>query len=372
MIFQSCEKRTFFIDITFKGEKMKKSSLIQKFERYNNICKVYAYYLLVLKNLIIDVSSKDLFMLRLKWIKHHDDLAFLKYGVSKGNNYSILDFVDYSGSVVLWTGGRYFEYTKLLLENSDMKHRFRVESNVEKIELSLGEKILWDPLLPSSISEEKLFRPIDYDFIYALCGKQYMDILNPYREELIVDAGSFDGTTTVEFNEWANKKNNIIYTFDPNKENIPLIEKNIHPIINEQNGVDIRIVDKGLWSESKVLFFSSQNIGGTGKVGGLGDIRVPVTSLDELNLSNQVTLIKMDIEGSEIEALKGAKKIIQRDKPTLAICVYHKHDDLFQIPRLIRRFSKDYRFAFRHYSSWDWETVLYAIPKQEIHRRYRA
>lgn len=71
----------------------------------------------------------------------------------------------------------------------------------------------------------------------------------------------------------------------------------------------------------------------------------------------------MDIEGSEIPALCGARRIISKDHPVLAICIYHRIPDLWEPARIIQECYEGYRFYIRHYSDNAAETVLYAIPK---------
>lgn len=79
-------------------------------------------------------------------------------------------------------------------------------------------------------------------------------------------------------------------------------------------------------------------------------------------VDEKVTFIKMDIEGAEYEALLGAKETIQKNKPKLAISIYHKPEDIISIPKLIKSMVPNYRLYIRHYSNADNETVLYAIP----------
>lgn len=69
----------------------------------------------------------------------------------------------------------------------------------------------------------------------------------------------------------------------------------------------------------------------------------------------------MDIEGSELEALKGAVHTIQRDKPKLAICIYHKPEDMTEIPLYIKSLVPEYKFYVRHHSNCWTDTVLYAV-----------
>lgn len=89
-----------------------------------------------------------------------------------------------------------------------------------------------------------------------------------------------------------------------------------------------------------------------------------VTTLDEELQGQRVTFIKMDIEGAELETLQGAEKTIKSNLPKLAISIYHKPEDIFTIPSLIYQYSDCYMFYLRHYSFFDWDTVLYAVPRK--------
>lgn len=71
----------------------------------------------------------------------------------------------------------------------------------------------------------------------------------------------------------------------------------------------------------------------------------------------------MDIEGAEINALKGAEKTIKGYKPKLAICVYHKKEDIWEIPKLILSYVPEYKLYLRHYSPFKDETVLYCVAR---------
>ena len=80
-----------------------------------------------------------------------------------------------------------------------------------------------------------------------------------------------------------------------------------------------------------------------------------------INKNERVTFIKFDIEGAELEALKGAKGIISSYRPKLAICLYHKKEDYWQIPYYVKELVPEYKLYIRHYSNYSSETVLYAI-----------
>jgi hypothetical protein len=91
---------------------------------------------------------------------------------------------------------------------------------------------------------------------------------------------------------------------------------------------------------------------------------VECVSLDENLTKIQIrpTYIKMDIEGGELSALKGARGIIQKEMPILAICLYHRYDDLWRIPLYVQSLVRGYHFFLRPYEIEGWQLVCYAIP----------
>lgn len=84
-------------------------------------------------------------------------------------------------------------------------------------------------------------------------------------------------------------------------------------------------------------------------------------SLDNLLQGRLVTFIKMDIEGSELKALMGAKETIRKYKPKLAICLYHKKEDILEIPLYVKELLPEYKLYIRHHCNKHGETVLYAM-----------
>ena len=73
------------------------------------------------------------------------------------------------------------------------------------------------------------------------------------------------------------------------------------------------------------------------------------------------TFIKMDIEGYELKALIGAKESIRKYRPRLAVCVYHKAEDIFDVSKCILDIHNDYKLYFRSYHMASTEAVLYAV-----------
>ena len=77
-------------------------------------------------------------------------------------------------------------------------------------------------------------------------------------------------------------------------------------------------------------------------------------------IKEKVTYVKMDIEGAELDALHGMEKMIKRDKPKLAISIYHKPEDFWEIPLFIYKMVPEYNFILRHHHHRMHETILYA------------
>lgn len=190
--------------------------------------------------------------------------------------------------------------------------------------------------------------------------RQYFDLpeMEWMDEEFFVDCGSFDGNTSVILGNMIKDKLKKIVAFEPMADNIELCESNI-----KQIGVDYKIINKGVWEKTTSIYFRMAEHGMLvmSENDEKDSTRLEVTSLDETIGDAKVTFIKMDIEGSELNALKGAKKIIQEQKPKLAICIYHLVDDFYRIPEYILSLNSDYRLFIRHYGTNSSETVLYAI-----------
>ena len=71
----------------------------------------------------------------------------------------------------------------------------------------------------------------------------------------------------------------------------------------------------------------------------------------------------MDIEGAEKQAILGAKSIIQEQNPILALSIYHKPEDFWELPLLIKSINKKCRMYIRHHTSYSADTVLYCVPE---------
>lgn len=102
---------------------------------------------------------------------------------------------------------------------------------------------------------------------------------------------------------------------------------------------------------------SNSSINGSKESNMIGEVR----KLDDVLKGERVTFIKMDIEGSELAALKGAANTIRSQKPKLAICIYHSPQDMLNIPIYIKSLVPEYKIYIRHYTDMMLETVCYAV-----------
>jgi len=124
-------------------------------------------------------------------------------------------------------------------------------------------------------------------------------------------------------------------------------------------------VESGVSRSTGTVYFRKEGSLDSRVVGTYSNTTVPVVSIDEFTEGKDPpTLIKMDIEGSEEDALAGARRTIQEYSPRLAISVYHKATDLWRLPLLIRQINGTYQMYLRHYSDEIVDTVCYAVQDE--------
>jgi len=198
------------------------------------------------------------------------------------------------------------------------------------------------------------------DFI--LQQYNYNDLVSVKEGDVVIDAGGCWGDTALYFSS-RGAKDVYVYEFIPS--NLQIFKKNID--LNPQYKDQIHVVDAPVWSESGVVL-SYDDRGPASQVADAGKYQseTETLSIDDLVIErglDSVDFIKMDIEGAEMPALKGAEKSIKRFKPKLAISVYHKPDDMIVIPDYIRSLNPDYEFYLDYYTIVGHEIVLYAIDK---------
>lgn len=228
--------------------------------------------------------------------------------------------------------------------------------------IAIGAKSYFDmikkDLLDLGFSEEQIFL-FHFWSTDIQDDSQYFDtaFMHPAKETTFIDAGCFDCGTIEKFIKW-NKGfgYNKIIAFEPDPSNYNICKTRTGKICH-----DISIINAGLSNQKGEMAFSSDLGASSLFTSEGGGVKLPLSTIDEELQGNEVSFIKLDIEGFEMEALQGARKSIQTYLPRIACCVYHKRGDLIDIPLFISSLSDKYRFYLRMYTNKYCEIVLYAI-----------
>lgn len=182
------------------------------------------------------------------------------------------------------------------------------------------------------------------------------DIFLINDNEIFIDAGGYDGSTTIDFYNWSgnNYKKSYILEADETLFNVCKEKIKLRHIPNTE------ILNKAAYYKTGYVSFDASNFDtGSAMISDDGR-KVETITIDEMLNGSEATYIKMDIEGGEMDALLGAKKTIHTFRPKLAISIYHWDDDLWKIPFYLMSEYPFYKFYIRHYTKITAETILYA------------
>lgn len=193
---------------------------------------------------------------------------------------------------------------------------------------------------------------LHHEYLFAMRGEQYFDLFDPLEREIFVDAGCFDGKTIEEYWDWLGEKEGKVYSFEPIKRQ--------YDNVREKFEKDDRVIlyNFATWDKEEEIVFA--DVGDASRPSNEGEVVCKGITLDKLLNDEKVTYIKMDVEGSELKTLQGARNIIMRDKPRLAISIYHKPEDFMELALYVLELVPEYKFYIRQYTSDTRETVLYA------------
>lgn len=219
---------------------------------------------------------------------------------------------------------------------------------------------LYSQIIQGGGYPENIIRYQDY-LVSKLEEIQYFDsdIIKFQKQEIFCDVGAHNLETSIKF--WkkctaSGTEEVKVYAF----EAIPEYFMRCKDIRDQYEHLNIHLYNAAVWNENTKLHFIRD--GQASRVArDTYDVEVEAVTLDSCLVNDKVTFIKMDIEGSEQQALQGAKEIIRLNKPKMAISVYHRKNDLIEIPLFIKRLVPEYKLYLRHYSNSPSETVLYAV-----------
>jgi FkbM family methyltransferase len=296
---------------------------------------------------------------------------------------SISDFLKKDGhkhiKVVLFGAGKTFDITTRVLSRYDLNILYICDSDEKKQGFVKNGLRVISPsqllALPDDvhviISAFHATWSIYYDLraagfpgerVYSLLSPeiQYFgpEFLQPLPNEMYVDCGACDVVTIENFITFCNGIYNKIIAFEPDKNSF----QNILSEMGRKNIEKTEVINKGVWHENTTIGFScNQNLPSMSMIDTNSPVHIELTTIDNVVGNAAVTFIKMDIEGAELEALYGAAETIKRHKPRLAISIYHKANDVIDIPAYILSLVPEYKLYIRQYSYFLGEIILYAV-----------
>lgn len=260
------------------------------------------------------------------------------------------------------------EKSKKILENFLLMRcfqndliRFNLASEIaEKVTCNIG-------IIAFYIKGFPVWRLIDEHQYYPA------DIIHLSEHEVFLDGGAWVGDTIHQFLRESNNKYDGIYAFEASPNNYQECLRGIEAINHEKK---IHVLNYGLGMEGEKLYFPKNGLCGDPLMAVPPEdeekyIKVEIADIKRVLTKEQlysITFVKLDIEGSELAALKNMEDFIKEKRPKLAICVYHKLEDIFEIPLYIQSLFEPgdgYDMYLRHHENGLCETVLYCIPASE-------
>lgn len=193
-------------------------------------------------------------------------------------------------------------------------------------------------------------------------AEEKFDLLNIGTEEVVVDLGAYDGDTLVEFLNGTSMQFKKLYAMEPDNKNYRKLKRRLYMI----GSALLEAYNVGAWDEDTTITFNmragrgSTASGGVHRAARYRDIKMMKT--DTMLQGAAATYIKIDVEGAEENALRGAKETISGFRPKLNVALYHRNEDMFRLPLLIAELNKRYKFYMRHHPYIpDWDTNLYCV-----------
>ncbi|MEA5003971.1 MAG: FkbM family methyltransferase [Christensenella sp.] len=184
-------------------------------------------------------------------------------------------------------------------------------------------------------------------------GEVYRDILRLSDQETYVDAGAYTGDTIAEFMQYAGGYRQIV-AIEPDEKNFRRLEKSTEGLGNRM------LCNCAAYDEDTYIRFDTR--GGRNSAVGAQGKTICAQRIDSILGGQEVTYIKLDVEGQEAAALRGAKETIQKYRPKMLVSAYHRNDDMFRLPLLVREMRDDYKVYLRHFPYIPaWDTNYYFV-----------
>jgi FkbM family methyltransferase len=232
--------------------------------------------------------------------------------------------------------------------------------------LAVGERLA-DPLSVETLYSVLLYHlEIDREHLLAINrpgeATYFRSGLFSIRDrESYVDCGAFDGDSVQQFIRVAKGRFHHIHAFEPDPQNFARLSAWL--ATESRYASQITLHQEAVGSTSGSIQLTSTGDAGACvplQADAQGNRTVPLVQLDEA-IKGPISLLKLDVEGHELEILRGARLHLEHDAPRLAICAYHLPGDLIDLPAHLESLDAGYRFGIRHHSATRYDTVLYAF-----------
>ncbi|MCM1165966.1 MAG: FkbM family methyltransferase [Lachnospiraceae bacterium] len=196
-------------------------------------------------------------------------------------------------------------------------------------------------------------------------SEEKFDLLNIGIEETYVDLGAYNGDTLIEFLNETSMQFNKLYAMEPDSRNYRKLKRRLYMI----GSALLEAYNVGAWDEDTAAAFSlragrsSRTAPKEGKRANRSRYReVRMMKVDTMLRGAAASYIKIDVEGSEENALRGAAETIANFRPKLNVALYHRNEDMFKLPLIVNGMNKKYRLYMRHHPYIpDWDTNLYCV-----------
>jgi FkbM family methyltransferase len=205
---------------------------------------------------------------------------------------------------------------------------------------------------------------LDYDALPENSHDDYFPpgILPKLEDDCIfVDCGAFDGDSIRKFLNVQRGAFGAIYTFEPDQRNCDHLRATVETMptaVSERIHVCCAAVGD---APGKLRFNMTGNMSAALSSG--GSVEVDVVRVDDVvPVTRQQTYVKYDVEGGEWEALRGTQRLLDGARPLLAVSIYHRPDDLWELPLYLNSLNLGYRLYLRTQGEDGMDVICYAIP----------
>lgn len=200
-------------------------------------------------------------------------------------------------------------------------------------------------------------------------GPQYLaDDLFTFRDdEVFVDCGAYDGDTVRALLARPRASFAQVVALEPDPTNFRTLTATVDALPPDVRR-RFRVLPLAAASAPGTLYIDASGTAASATSADArpGAVAVDCVRLDDLLADTSTTFLKMDIEGAEPDALAGAAALVARDRPVLAVCVYHLQDHLWNLPLQMHALAHDYRFYLRPYNEEGWDLVCYGVPTERV------